>query len=94
MNLAIITGSRADYGLLEWPLKLLREDPMFNVAEINIWGHTPPSAVEAVSVYLKDAKPDYVLLLGDRFEIMGAAWAAHLQRIKICLLYTSDAADE
>ena len=36
-----------------------------------------------MSDYLSDASPDMVLLLGDRFEIMAAAWAAHLQRIPI-----------
>lgn len=83
MNLAIISGSRADYGLLEWPTKLLREDPYFSVAEIKMWGLTPPQALQAASEYLDDAKPDCVLILGDRYEIMAAAWAAHLQRIPI-----------
>lgn len=83
MNLSVITGSRADYGLLEWPLKLLREDPFFSVAEVRIWGQSPAQALQGVTDYLADAKPDYVLLLGDRFEIMAAAMAAHLQRIPI-----------
>ena len=83
MNLAVITGSRADYGLLEWPLKCLKEDPFFAVAEIRIWGHSAAQALQAVGDYLEDAEPDYVLLLGDRFEIMAAAMAAHLKRIPI-----------
>lgn len=83
MNISVISGSRADYGLLEWPTKLLREDPFFNVAEIKIWGQTPARALQAIGDYLADAKPDYILILGDRFEIMSAAMAAHLQRIPI-----------
>ena len=83
MNLSVITGSRADYGLLEWPLRCLRADPYFAVAEVNIWGHTAAQALNALDIYLADAKPDCVLLLGDRFEIMAAAMAAHLQRIPI-----------
>jgi len=83
VNLAIISGSRADYGLLQWPTKVLKEDPFFAVAEVKIWGMTAPQALQAVGEYLADARPDYVLLLGDRFEIMAAAWAAHLQRIPI-----------
>jgi len=83
MNLSIISGSRADYGLLEWPTKLLREDPFFSVAEVKIWGQTAAQALQSVGDYLADAKPDYILILGDRFEIMAAAMAAHLQRIPI-----------
>ena len=44
MNLAVITGSRADYGLLEWPLKLLREDPFFAVAEVRKHLQSPEPA--------------------------------------------------
>lgn len=90
MNLSVISGSRADYGLLEWPLKLLREDSFFSVAEVKIWGHTPPSALQAVSEYLADAKPDCILILGDRFEILAAAFAAHLQRIPIAHIAGGD----
>jgi UDP-N-acetylglucosamine 2-epimerase len=83
VNLAVISGSRADYGLLEWPTKLLREDPFFCVAQIKIWGQSAPQALQAVGDYLSDAKPDCILILGDRFEIMAAAMAAHLERIPI-----------
>ena len=83
MNLTVISGSRADYGLLEWPLKCLREDPFFSIAEVKIWGHTPAQALEAMTQHLAENTPDYVLLLGDRFEILSAAIAAHLQRIPI-----------
>lgn len=83
MNISVISGSRADFGLLQWPTKLLKEDPFFSVAEVNIWGHSAASALQAVSVYLEDARPDYILILGDRYEILSAAIAAHLQRIKI-----------
>ena len=83
MNISVITGSRADYGLLEWPLKLLREDPFFAVAEVRIWDHSPAQALQAVGDYLNEAKPHMMLVLGDRFEIMAAAMAAHLRRIPI-----------
>ena len=83
MNITVISGSRADYGLLEWPLKCLREDSFFNVAEVRIWGHTPPQALQAMTDHLLFNTPDYVLLLGDRHEILSAAIAAHLQRIPI-----------
>lgn len=83
MNLSVITGSRADYGLLEWPLKLLREDPFFNVAEVRIWGHTAASALDSISKHLAENTPDWILILGDRYEILSAAIAAHLHRIPI-----------
>jgi len=84
VNLAVITGSRADFGLLEWPMKLLREDPFFDVAEVRLWGNSAAQAMENMTTWLKENdETDYVLLLGDRFEILSAAIAAHLQRIPI-----------
>lgn len=83
MNLAVISGSRADYGPLEWPLKLLREDPFFSVAEVRVWGLSPSESLQAARNYLDDAKPDRILILGDRYEILSVAIAAHLQRIPI-----------
>ena len=83
MNLAVISGSRADYGLLEWPLKCLRADPFFSVAEVKIWGHSAAQALESMTQHLAENTPDFVLILGDRFEILAAAIAAHLQRIPI-----------
>lgn len=83
MNISIISGSRADYGLLEWPVKLLREDPFFIVAELKIWGLNAAEALHGVTNYLSDQRPDYILILGDRYEILAAALAAHLQRIPI-----------
>ncbi len=93
MNISVITGSRADYGLLEWPLKCLREDPFFSVAEINIWGHTASQALQALGDYLNDARPDYILILGDRYEILSAAIAAHLQRIPIAHIGGGDVSE-
>lgn len=83
MNITVISGSRADYGLLEWPIKCLREDKFFDVAEVRIWGHTAPQALQAMTDHLVFNRPDYVLVLGDRYEILSAAIAAHLQRIPI-----------
>ncbi len=94
MNLAVVTGSRADYGLLQWPLKCLREDPFFQVAEVMIWGHTAPQALQAVTDWLLESQPvDYVLLLGDRFEILSAAIAAHLQRVPIAHIGGGDVSE-
>lgn len=83
MNIAVITGSRADYGLLEWPIKVLQEDSHFSVAVCKIWGAGPAETFAAVELYLRESRPDLVLLLGDRYEIMQAALACHLQRVPI-----------
>lgn len=84
MNISIITGSRADYGLLEWPLKCLREDPFFSVAEVRLWGNAPAEAVvNTATWFAQNDETHYVLLLGDRYEVLAAAFSAHLKRIPI-----------
>lgn len=90
MNIAVITGSRADYGLLEWPLKVLREDGHFNVAEWRIWGATADQAMVLVKGKLDEGAPDVVLLAGDRFEIMAAAMACHLERVPVAHIAGGD----
>ena len=54
------------------------EDGSFSVGLRKIWGQ---SFAEASTIDFDHA--DLVLLLGDRFEILAAATAAHLQRIPI-----------
>lgn len=77
----VISGSRADKGLLEWPVKVLRDDPYFKVEEFCIWGRDVSEASEVL--HPDGALPDIVLLLGDRFEIMAAALNCHLLRVPI-----------
>lgn len=79
MKITVITGSRADYGLLEWPIKALKADAFFAVNVLNIWGESFERAFSIVS----HNYPDMFLVLGDRFEILAAATAAHLKRIPI-----------
>ena len=79
-RILIVSGSRADLGLLHCPEKALREDG-FNVLLMFLHGATFQDAfAHAVSII-----PQYelMLILGDRFEILAAATAAHLQRIPI-----------
>lgn len=87
MRLCIVTGSRADYGLLEWPIKRMQEDPFFDVDVLRIWGY---SFQEAFSAMAGRKRPDRVMVLGDRFEIMAAATAAHLARIPIAHIAGGD----
>lgn len=83
MNIAVVTGSRADLGVLHCPMKALRADPFFSVAEWNIWGAPANVAMELVAAKFADGLPDIMLVLGDRFEVMGAVWAAHLNRVPV-----------
>lgn len=82
-NILIVTGSRADYGLLEWPIKTLQEDPEFQGKVLNIWGSKFDVAFAKTAECLEAERPDLMLVLGDRFEILAAATAAHLLRVPI-----------
>ena len=83
MKITIVTGSRADYGLLEFPIKTLQEDDYFQGQILKIWGATFDSAFKACEESFSAERPDMMLCLGDRFEILAAATAAHLQRVPI-----------
>lgn len=77
-----ISGSRADYGLLEWPVKVLRES--FEVDFVRLESINPSEAYSKSQMFLTSkGKPDCLLILGDRWEILQAAIAAHLQRVPI-----------
>ena len=80
-RLLVVSGSRADFGLLEWPRKALCEDGAFSVEFLRIWHYTFPEAFSLVDQALADK--DMLLVLGDRFEILAAAIAAHLKRVPI-----------
>lgn len=80
MNLVVVTGSRADFGLLEYPLKLLQADPFF---DLDVWNVAGCGFEPIVNTITHSERPDLILLLGDRWEIMTTAFIAHLNRIPI-----------
>lgn len=119
-KIAVITGSRADYGLLCWVMKEIRArenlllipfvtgahlDPKWGgtVSQIRADGFSelievPASpadtsrhgicssmadTITAFSAQFQQHRPDLLLLLGDRFEIMAAAMAALVHNIPI-----------
>jgi UDP-hydrolysing UDP-N-acetyl-D-glucosamine 2-epimerase len=47
-------------------------------------------ALSGIATALEELRPDLLVLLGDRFEIMAAALAAHLQRVPIVHLSGGD----
>jgi len=83
MNICIITGSRADLGLLHYPTKLLEDDPYFQGQMLRLWGASFEQAYMTAQQAFTTERPDMILVLGDRFEILAAVTAAHLQRIPI-----------
>jgi len=87
VRITVVTGSRADYGLLEWPIKTLKEDPFFQVEVLKLWGYSLSKAFDHIQTI---ERPDLLMVLGDRFEVLGAATAAHLQRIPIAHIAGGD----
>lgn len=78
----VVSGSRADLGLLEWPVKVLGEH--FETLTYKIWGDSFPEA------FRLPVEPDLLLVLGDRFEILSAVTSAHLKRIPVAHLCGGD----
>ena len=83
MKITIVTGSRADAGLLEWPIKTMQEDSFFQGQILRIWGASFDQAFRTCTESFTAERPDCVLILGDRYEILAAATAAHLLRVPI-----------
>lgn len=125
MHITCITTSRADYGLMKWPMLALQARSDVRLSVIVGGGHVAKSQGMTVSEVLSDGfdvaeqipmyldtiagaaqgagiatmgvaqalnrlKPDWVLLLGDRFEVLGAASASLLCNVPICHLCGGD----
>ena len=119
-RICVVTGGRADYGLLHWVMRDIAADPALSLQLIVTGGHLDAAqgmtvgqieadgfAVDAriplgstgddpvsvargmaagltgVAEALAGLKPDVLLVLGDRFEILAAAQAAMLANIPI-----------
>lgn len=128
MKVLAVSGTRADWGLLQPVLALLRDDPRFDL-EILITGqHLTPGAqsvaaieavgfavshrvdmglsatgeddaalcaatgraVAGVAAVLASACPDLMLVLGDRYEILGAVTAALLSKVPVAHIAGGD----
>jgi UDP-N-acetylglucosamine 2-epimerase (non-hydrolysing)/GDP/UDP-N,N'-diacetylbacillosamine 2-epimerase (hydrolysing) len=133
-RIAIVTGSRAEYGHMRWLVRDLRDDPdvevivMAAAAHLSPWHGNTVGEIEADGVAvmrieslvvgdsalataksmalalqgfadaLERWRPDVMVVLGDRFEMLAAAEAAMLLRIPIAHLHggetTEGAIDE
>ena len=84
MKVLIFSGSRADLGILHYPTERMRADPFFQVEAIQMPQQERfDGAFDFSDGILYGLKPVLLFILGDRWEIMAAATAAHLQRIPI-----------
>ena len=126
-RVCVVTGGRADYGLLYWPMKELQASPHFTLqvaatgmhlspefggtvaaieqdgfpldarVEMLLSSDTPVGIAKSIGlgvIGFADAfarlKPDLLLVLGDRFEILAAAQAALVARLPIAHLCGGD----
>lgn len=126
-KVCVVTGSRADYGLLYWPMQLIKEaadlelqvavtgmhlapefgntwrlieEDGFQIdarAEMLLSGDSAVSTTKSIGVgviafaeVLDRLKPDLILVLGDRFEILAAVQAALVARIPVAHLCGGD----
>jgi GDP/UDP-N,N'-diacetylbacillosamine 2-epimerase (hydrolysing) len=129
-KICVVTGTRAEYGLLYWTIKRLSEDSEVELQLLVTGMHLSPEfgltyrQIEAdgfkinrkIEMLLSSdttvginkslglgiigfgeafasLQPDLVLLLGDRFEIFGAAAAAMISRIPIAHCHGGEATE-
>ena len=119
-KICVVTGARADYGLLYWIMKEIKKDKKLELQiivtgmhlshefgltykqiekdgfkinkkiEMVISADTPSSIVKSTGLgmigfadALIDLKPDIMVILGDRYEMLAAAYSATVSRIPI-----------
>lgn len=123
-KVCVVTGSRAEYGLLRWLMKEIAAEPSLELLTVATGMHlsaefgltwkqieedgfpiarkvdmrlssdTPVGVAKSMGLALSgfadafaDLRPDLVILLGDRFEILAAATAAAVARIPVAHLH-------
>ncbi|MEQ8175996.1 MAG: UDP-N-acetylglucosamine 2-epimerase [Syntrophomonadaceae bacterium] len=126
-KICIVTGTRADYGLLYYLMKEIKEDPELMLQIIATGAHLSPEfgltykpieddgfkidekvemllssdtpvgiakSMGLATIGFADAldrlKPDIIVLLGDRYEILAAAQAALVARIPTAHIFGGD----
>lgn len=129
-RICVITGTRADYGLLYWLIHELHHDPRADLQLVATGMHLSPEFGETYRVIEGDGfplaakvemllsgdspvaiaksmgmatigfadaldrlRPDIVVVLGDRFEILAAAQAAMVARIPLAHLHGGEATE-
>lgn len=129
-TICIVTGTRAEYGLLYWLMKEIQGDPDLELQLIATGMHlspefgltyrqieedgfkidrkiemllssdTPVGISKSMGLGMigfaeayEELKPDILVLLGDRFELLSAASAAMIARIPIAHLHGGEATE-
>jgi len=129
-KIAIVTGTRAEYGQLYWVLKAIQDSSAMELQLVVTGMHLSPEfgltykkieedgftidkkveillssdteiglsksmglALISMSEALSQLKPDLVLVLGDRFEIMATVTAAMISRIPIAHCHGGEATE-
>lgn len=129
-KVCVVTGTRAEYGLLRWVMEGIRQSKVLDLQLIATGMHLSPefgltvNAIEAdgfpvdrkvemlvssdtavgitksmglgmigLADALAELKPDVMLVLGDRYEILSAATAAMIARIPIAHLHGGEATE-
>lgn len=94
MSIVVVSGSRADIGPLTPVAEALKAEWLFvTPLPSNSAYDSAISCGRAISTAadsFKDLNPEMVALLGDRYEILAAATAAHLMNIPIAHLSGGD----
>lgn len=123
-KICVVTGSRADYGLLKWLMRAIEANPVCQLqiiatgmhlsaefgltwrnivedgftinrrVEMLLSSDTPVAITKSIGLGLfgfadafSELKPDMVILLGDRYEILAAATAAMVALIPIAHIH-------
>ncbi len=129
-KICIVTGTRAEYGLLYWLMKYFKNDqsielqvlatgmhlsPEFGLTVKNIRkdlfkinkevemllsADTTSSIVKSTGLGMigfadafNDLKPDIIVVLGDRFELLAACYSATIMRIPIAHFHGGEATE-
>ncbi|TJY41960.1 UDP-N-acetylglucosamine 2-epimerase (hydrolyzing) [Cohnella pontilimi] len=129
-KICVITGSRAEYGLMYWLLKEIENDPELTLqlvatgmhlspefgltyrqmeedgfvihakVEMLLSSDTPVGISKSMGLGLIGfadvfalLKPDLILVLGDRYEIMVAVQAAMIANIPVCHLHGGESTE-
>ena len=129
-KICVVTGTRAEYGLLFQLLKGLKKDKLFDLKlivtgmhlspefgltykeiikdgfkidkkiEMIVSGDTPSDISKSVGIGFigfseayKDIKPDLIIVLGDRYELLAASYTANIFGIPICHIHGGESTE-